>query len=345
LSVMSDGDDLAYGVLNALRINEWLRLICKQPASQLLPLLGEKLTEILTYSLNLMEYGSQNKKANLTAAAYPVEDLQQKLVELEKQRKVSSGKYFKLLIDIGNPIKSLFLNEKDITDNEVEDLADLLAQTDSMNEIHLQNNGISSVSGLCTYLSNTATLTYMDLRGNCICKKDIKLVGEFLSSNPRVKHVYVTNEGKVEALGSVQLPDRFPSTNDMPSILQQCVIITVDIRKNSKDGNENNLSVKDDPPTVKFNVPEVDVDDLPLKIEAQETSPLASRIKALEKRLSTSNGNNGNSNVESEFIADVQDVSLSPLSRKIKALERELENQSASPKKQRSRRRPRSALR
>ena len=97
------------------------------------------------------------------------------------------------------------LNDNKIGDEEIHALVAVLSSNDNAHVVDLKNNNISNTGcrGLAALLRTTETVEEIDLSGNMISRPGIRTLAEALENNVRVKHVFVHDNGKIEALGTI----------------------------------------------------------------------------------------------------------------------------------------------
>jgi hypothetical protein len=111
---------------------------------------------------------------------------------------------------------TIALSENKIGDEEIHALVAVLSSNDNAHVIDLKNNNISNTGcrGLAALLRTTETLEEIDLSGNMISRPGVRTLAEALENNTRVKHVFVHDNGKIEALGTINdLTGEEPSKN------------------------------------------------------------------------------------------------------------------------------------
>jgi hypothetical protein len=98
----------------------------------------------------------------------------------------------------------LQLPESNINDEEVHALAALLRNNTSIDELNLRGNNITDdgARALGAVLAGRSGMRLVDLRGNKIGPGAIRVLAEALERSERVRHVYVHQGGKIEALGT-----------------------------------------------------------------------------------------------------------------------------------------------
>ena len=128
----------------------------------------------------------------------------------------------------------LQLPESNMSDEEVYAIAALLRNNTSIVELNLRNNHITDdgARALGAVLADKSGLKLVDLRGNKIGPGVIKVIAEALERAERVKHVYVHQGGKIEALGACT--SHVHSTlSDISSSVTLETVCVVDIRDNN----------------------------------------------------------------------------------------------------------------
>ena len=97
------------------------------------------------------------------------------------------------------------LCDNKIGDEEIHALVAVLSANDNAHVIDLKNNNITDTGcrGLAALLRSTHTLEEIDLRGNSIGRPGIRVLAEAIEHNMRVKHVFVHDKGRIEALGTL----------------------------------------------------------------------------------------------------------------------------------------------
>ena len=97
------------------------------------------------------------------------------------------------------------LSENKIGDEEIHALVAVLSSNDNAHVVDLKNNKITNTGcrGLAALLRTTETIEEIDLSGNMISRPGIRTLAEALENNTRVKHVFVHDNGKIEALGTI----------------------------------------------------------------------------------------------------------------------------------------------
>ena len=129
----------------------------------------------------------------------------------------------------------LQLPESNISDEEVHALAALLRNNGSIVELNLRNNNITDdgARALGAVLAGKSALRLVDLRGNKIGPGAIRILAEALERAERVKHVYVHQGGKIEALGT---NSSNASLKDPGSLVTVETVCVVDVRDNNAAG-------------------------------------------------------------------------------------------------------------
>lgn len=134
----------------------------------------------------------------------------------------------------------LQLPESNISDEEVHALAALLRNNTNIVELNLRNNNITDdgARALGAVLAGKSALRLIDLRGNKIGPGAIRILAEAMERAERVKHVYVHQGGKIEALGtnhSNNNSNNSGSNSDAAEIAIETVCL-VDVRDNNAAG-------------------------------------------------------------------------------------------------------------
>jgi hypothetical protein len=126
----------------------------------------------------------------------------------------------------------LQLPESNISDEEVHALAALLRNNGSIVELNLRNNNITDdgARALGAVLAGKSALRLVDLRGNKIGPGAIRILAEALERAERVKHVYVHQGGKIEALGTNSAGASLKDPSSLVTVETVCV---VDVRDNN----------------------------------------------------------------------------------------------------------------
>ena len=91
----------------------------------------------------------------------------------------------------------------------------MLSSNDNAHVVDLKNNKITNTGcrGLAALLRTTETIEEIDLSGNMISRPGIRTLAEALENNTRVKHVFVHDNGKIEALGTITEADASTKEN------------------------------------------------------------------------------------------------------------------------------------
>lgn len=134
----------------------------------------------------------------------------------------------------------LLLPESNVSDEEVHTLSAMLRDNPSIVELNLRRNNITDdgARALGAVLAGKSNLRLVDLRGNKIGPGAIRILAEALERAERVKHVYVHQGGKIEALGTNTNTSK--EANAVVTVETVCV---VDIRDNTpQSGTDAELS-------------------------------------------------------------------------------------------------------
>jgi hypothetical protein len=155
----------------------------------------------------------------------------------------------------------LQLPESNISDEEVHALAALLRNNNNIVECNLRNNNITDdgARALGAVLAGKSALRLVDLRGNKIGPGAIRILAEALERAERVKHVYVHQGGKIEALGtnSSLMNTNNANKDSAAALVTVETVCVVDVRDNNASGAQApyELEQVNDKPTKSASAP------------------------------------------------------------------------------------------
>ena len=140
-----------------------------------------------------------------------------------------------------------------VGDEEIHALVAILSPNDNVQVIDLTNNQITNTGcrGIATYLRMTRNLEVLDLRGNEIGMVGIRILAEAVEHNGRVKHVFVHDKQRIEALGNNSMDEQIQgqvttsdkdkttekknrTTEDETGYVQTTLVISIGDQNNSR---------------------------------------------------------------------------------------------------------------